>query len=334
MKRIKELLYIIRVQYVIEKYMLMMFANKFEVINTIYHYFWRERSTSYGEENSDKVFYIIRRISPMEGVCSMLNSVVGHLAYAESKGYIPVVDMKNYYNVSWQPFSKRKKENAWEYYFEQPAGYSLSDIQHSKNIILSDGINAHKVPNLQGTLNCTEVEKWHEIYQKYIRLNDKIEKKLSNDEKKMESGNTLGVCERVGILAGKKRKTILYAGYAKSITVKHMINEVERRMKLNNCNKIFLVIDDDETAEIFKQYFKNKLFLYKRKRYKYLQNGEPPKKKELIFEDVIIPKNVSYIKEIFLLARCSSLLCDQSTGAMTAIIINGNQYENRTVLRV
>ncbi len=333
MKSINNLSHNLFFRYVIKKYKALIFFRNIKVFDAIYRYFWRERSVSYGKDNIDKIFYIIRRESQIEGICSVLNSVVGHLAYAESKGYIPVVDMKNYYNTFWQPFSTRKKENAWEYYFKQPAGYSLSDIRNSKNIILCDGIDAHKVPNLQGTLNSTEVDKWHKIYQKYIKLNSKIEMKLLDDEQRMQSDDALGVCERVGILAGKRKNEVLYSGYAKPATVKHMISETERRMKLNNCSRIFLVIDDEETSEIFKHYFTKQLFLYKRKRCKYFENGKPSSKKQVVIENELIRNNIRYIKEIFLLARCNSLLCDQSTGAMTAIVINGNQYKNRTVLR-
>lgn len=57
---------------------------------------------------------------------SYFNTILGGIAYADKKGYIPVVDMKNYPNTYL--FSDEVgRVNAWEYYFEQPGGMSLEE---------------------------------------------------------------------------------------------------------------------------------------------------------------------------------------------------------------
>ena len=68
----------------------------------------------------------------------------GACAYAVKQGYIPVIDMQNGRNTYLEE-GKVGRENAWEYYFEQPCGYRLADIRDAKNVILSDGLITEKM---------------------------------------------------------------------------------------------------------------------------------------------------------------------------------------------
>ena len=100
---------------------------------------WRERRVSYGKENPDKTFYVIRRASCKVGLFSHVMTNMGLVKYALDRGYIPVIDMQNTKNTYLEP-DQVGKVNAWEFYFEQPCGYSLRDIKKSKNVILSNGL--------------------------------------------------------------------------------------------------------------------------------------------------------------------------------------------------
>lgn len=75
-------------------------------------------------DDSSKTTYYIIRCPRSGGLFNTYNQVAGHIRYALSKKYLPVVDMKNYPNSYLAP-EKLGKENAWEYYFEQPLGIEL-----------------------------------------------------------------------------------------------------------------------------------------------------------------------------------------------------------------
>src|ERR1039458_7053638 len=91
-------------------------------------------STS-GTLNPDKWFYIIWRKPPGNGFFSNFLGVIGHLLIADRLGYTPIVDMLNYKTYYNQPEGIDGLHNEWEYYFEQPSGYSISAIANSKNIV-------------------------------------------------------------------------------------------------------------------------------------------------------------------------------------------------------
>ncbi|MBR0290229.1 MAG: hypothetical protein IJQ82_14740, partial [Selenomonadaceae bacterium] len=78
---------------------------------------------------------IIRRLPDTTGLLARYRMVMGHVRYALSKGWLPVVDMQNYANPYLAP-EKLGKENSWEYYFEQPLRIGLEEAYNGENVVL------------------------------------------------------------------------------------------------------------------------------------------------------------------------------------------------------
>jgi hypothetical protein len=72
-------------------------------------YKYRERKTSYGNENSDKIFYIIGFFDYACGLFGLISHVLKHIVYAEKFEYIPIVDFQNYDTQYLDPGSLCKK---------------------------------------------------------------------------------------------------------------------------------------------------------------------------------------------------------------------------------
>lgn len=83
--------------------------------------YWEERIKHFGWKNRNKTFYVIRRRDAYCGIFSIYMTTLARIDEALKNGFIPVVDMQNSFNIY---LNKKKigKENAWEYYFEQPRG--------------------------------------------------------------------------------------------------------------------------------------------------------------------------------------------------------------------
>ena len=95
---------------------------------------WNEHYIKRGDP-SKSTYYIIRRRDPAVGLFSNFIVFAGHIRYALSNGWLPVVDMQNYPNA-YLPPEKLGKENSWEYYFEQPLHIGLKEAYSGENIIL------------------------------------------------------------------------------------------------------------------------------------------------------------------------------------------------------
>ena len=101
------------------------------ILNRLYvSWKWRERRVSHGKENPDKIFFVIRRARCKAGLFSLVMTNMGLVKYALDKGYIPVIDMQSERNTYLEE-EQVGRENAWEFYFEQPCGYSLKDIERN-----------------------------------------------------------------------------------------------------------------------------------------------------------------------------------------------------------
>ena len=94
-----------------------------------YTHLWEERNKHFGWKNRNKTFYVIRTRDAYCGIFSIYMTTLARIDEALKNGFIPVVDMQNSFNIY---LNKKKigKENAWEYYFEQPMGYTPVSYTH------------------------------------------------------------------------------------------------------------------------------------------------------------------------------------------------------------
>jgi len=94
---------------------------------------------SFGESNPDRVFYVIYREGRGAGLFSNVFHVLGHLMLAERMGMTPMVDMRRFPTVYNEREPVNDTWNAWEYYFAQPAEFSLDDVYRSRHVAFCDG---------------------------------------------------------------------------------------------------------------------------------------------------------------------------------------------------
>lgn len=187
-----------------------------EVFDYYWHYATREKKKKYGNENKDKVFYVIGQKERTGGLWWIVNKVVMHLAYADDKGYIPVVDYKNFWTL-YHNDDELNKVNVWEKFFLQPAGYTLDDIKHSANIIISDQYSSPSEKYFMGNTSFyddpSRLEYFRFIFRKYIRFSESTHIFLETEKEKIlpEGQRVLGVlCRGTDYLLNKPR-AILYS---------------------------------------------------------------------------------------------------------------------------
>lgn len=286
----------------------------------------------YGKSNPSEWMYVARKFSEVEGHGSMTITMLGHCALAEKLGMKPVIDMQNYYSRIWQRESKKGKENAWEYFYEQPCGYSLSDAYQSKNVLLSDGLNAYFYPSYRRTFDSEqEIVYWNRIYKTYIKLNPKTEKRVQelHSEIPFSKHSLLAVSVRRGIEWGHK---IGNPGFAWHVDVPDLTDIIEKTKELKyqwNCDGILLVIDDVEGVEEFTDSFPNEVYYLSRNRLRYFTNGIPNPDAETFFiRDDIYETEVKYLAELLAISKCSCFIGTKSTTSLLSMIVKGKIFEN------
>ena len=218
-------------------------SKKIKINNIpIYDYY------SYGNKNSNKIFYVIRR-SPGAGLFSNLTYVLNHLKIANKHNFIPVVDMENYPTIYNEKNKVNGTKNAWLYYFKPVSRYTLSEIYQSTNVILTGNSLEQRMYADIATKNIFET-----TIKKYIKFNDKLNKEINYFKKKYFNSNykILGVHFR-----GTTYKTA--RGHAFPLTKKMMKKNIDFLLKKFGYNKIFVVTEEVKYLDFLKKNYKDKI---------------------------------------------------------------------------
>ena len=283
----------------------------------------KEHIKHFGKDFPEKIFYVIRRRPPGAGLLSNFHWVLNNTLYAVSKGYVPVVNMQDYktfYNVSYPiEIEGGGALNAWEYYFEQPAGYSLKDIKNAKNVILGDWDNyrADEFPN-----PWENIHKYNELVSKYCRFNSKTI--LASEKKKQivfqDKRNILGVLHR-----GTDYKTS--KGSNLTASLEQIIEKVRLVFQEEKFDYIFLMTEEQEAVDEFRKVFAQLLMVSDSER---ITNYNA---KDGLLPDIIqktssspYERNLEYLTDTILLSQCDGIIASKVNGTLLALGLNNNKY--------
>lgn len=215
-----------------------------------------------GEENPDKIFFLIPNLVCLDGFCAELRNTLKLLAYADRYGFTPYV----YYGKDYLYTEKNAlngTDNPFEYYFEQTSCISYESVMRSSNVILAEAKHAQMIDLACGIkphsyeMNEKNANRLGEIYKKYIRINPFSMQKINADYRELlgENWRVLGIHHR----GTDYKKTYKY--HPKYVTVEEKIAEIEQVQEKYDI--IFLATDDREAIEVFQKRFGSKVRYYR-----------------------------------------------------------------------
>lgn len=286
---------------------------------------WRERRVSYGEENPDKTFFVIRRNAPTTGLFSFVTINLGWIQYALEKGYIPVVDMCNTKNT-YLAEKEVGRKNAWEFYFEQPCGYSLSDIDHSRHVILSSIENPPNYPGHDMVQNENAYQMWKKLAGKYLILKEEHRVRIEELYMQMFEGKrVLGVLCR-----GTDYKNLKPSCHPVQPELSEIMEKATSVMETYCCDYLYLATEDDEYLQEFQKSFGEKLRFLHTMRYQNTGNENINLLGECMNGQTPESRGTDYLMTIGLLSKCQCLVAGSVGGTYGALLLN-ESYEYRYV---
>lgn len=224
----------------------LLYLKKIEEHNLILEKY-KERRVSYGENYPDKTFYVVY-IRYAVNICSLIKSLIPYFLYAEKQGWIPIVDQRTYdFTFLGVKPEDKSDDNVWEYFFEQPAGYTLENIKNAKNIVLCNPLTppaGYVIPNEIRDLSNDAIK----VFNQYIRLKTETKEKIksiADTFKRDEQKKCIGVNLRLEMLRGALVNSSLY--YNHMYSSKEQIFEAFKDIKKSfnsNSYDIFLCCDD------------------------------------------------------------------------------------------
>lgn len=280
----------------------------------LFHHEQKTVKKRFGEKNPDKTFYVIIPNGREAGLISMFWSIAVKIEYALSKGYYPIVDIKNYecqYTIN-------DDINIWEVFFKQPIKYSLEEVYQSKNVIIMGSRDCSRSENpiiTSVTYDNDSNKKKQKFILQYADVNEEIKEEARLYRKEHKDDNILGV-----FLRGTDFVALKPSGHNVQPTTKQVMEKVDEFLHKYPIDFIFLVTEDEKIRSEFQEKYRDILLPnmgatienYDEKDYicYYLSQ-----------EDKINNAKV-YLKKLIILSECDYLISSLTNGSVYSLAYN------------
>ena len=188
-------------------------------------------------------YYVIYRLGYGNGLNSILSGFLGHIHICESKGYVPVIDMRNHPSIYTESQPILGTTNMWEYYFEPLNKVTLEEAYASAHWLDSEGRYPSEV--MESLVYGTP---WLlDTFDRNIRLRSETEAALNISRARLGvSRKLLGVHFR-----GTDMRTT--AGHPMPPTEEQLFKRVDMALNNNDFEKIFLVSEHQDYVKAFER---------------------------------------------------------------------------------
>ena len=200
---------------------------------------------------------IFTRHASNSGLLAVFRYFLGGIAYADRRGLLPVIDMKNTPNA-YLFDDEVGHVNAWEYYFLQPSGIPLEEAERSGDAVALE-VDKFPVPrqDISTFLNKNgELDYWRDICRKYIHFSRPVVEALGREQAKFAGKKVLGVS-----LRGTDYIMLKIHDHPVQPTPEQVIAKASEVMASQNYDALYLSTEDKNIAEEFKNVFGDKLLL-------------------------------------------------------------------------
>lgn len=271
---------------------------------------------------SKPTYYIIRPIWPMAGLFAHFVPFCGHIRYALSKGWLPVIDMQNYPNAYLSP-EKVGKENSWEYYFEQPLRIGLEQAYNGENIILNKAKEGYVLrPTNENIFKHDDLIEWRMLVKLgLLKVKDALMKEILMTREKLFSST-----DRV--LGVKLRGTdyVTAKNHATPPSISLAVETIKDKLQGWHYKKFFLATEDKNILKTLKDTFGDLCVTFDKEFVDYVP-GKSITSFRIERENDFFLQGKDYVTEIILLSMCDSLIVSQGYGTI-GVMMFAEKFKN------
>lgn len=283
-----------------------------------------ETKKSFGNAMPEKTFYIVGADEGWCGLFAIIAHQLTHIAYAVELGYHPVIDLQNF-NSQYIGKREKFKENAWEYFFQQPVGYGLSDISKAQNVIQSvfypdPPDERYRISYATTIYDSSAIAYWREMFKKYVRFNQRTEDFIKNKRAQLfkNKKRILGVLCR-----GTDFTTLKPHNHPIQPEPIEVIDRVNKAMKEWKCDFVYLATEDADIYDLFVAHFRDKLILDDAHRWRTSDLLDGKSNANLFFDKKEkCNEGVKYLSQIYLLSQCTCFIAGSTRGSLGAMLMS------------
>jgi hypothetical protein len=265
---------------------------------------------SFGEANSDKLFYVVRQPGLGRGIFSLFSSTLCYLDIADRFGLHPVIDFENFRTEYNENDRINGTHNAWQYFFEPVSQYELANVYQSKRVLFSE--NGYP-PGYNMTIYYEP--RLYLAYDKYIRVRRDLLKAVDDFWNcNFADENVLGIHFR-----GQEMRTT--PGHWFPPTKKQIVISATKLLEKYKFSKIFAVSEELSYIEFLKEHFGQMVIVtdcYRTRNVNAYRQYPRPNHKYMLGREIII--------DALLLAKCQALIAGVSNVTNFVRFVNRGHF--------
>jgi len=276
---------------------------------------WRGLFFLLQNRDSKAKYYIIKPRNQEAGLFSYFNLFLPEILMAKKAGWIPVIDMQTI-KTPYLESAEVGIKNAWEYYFLQPGGINLAQI-NSEELV-----NTGKMPFRNGPYSGRAFyEDWYgdkTFWREFVANEIKVKKEIQDKVLFWWNANFDEKDHVLGVLCrGTDYLRLKPTGHAKQPSAEQCVEKTQELMRAWNCNKVYLSTEDENILELFRKKFPNTIYFYDKK---YVQDTGRGYITQIHFDrkEDARKQGEEYLIQILLLSKCHCLLAGPCGGAIGA----------------
>lgn len=260
-----------------------------------------------------KSFIVWRKSQASTGVgfFSIVTSVLAQLRLAEERNLIPVVDFETHFSTYQEREPIHGTRNMWEYYFEQPAGRKLPEVE--KNADRSDGTHPRGF-----AYDLSRDPRYKELWDKYIRLNSQTQSFVETSISELQlSHKTLGVHFRGGDMRTAR-------GHKFPPTQKQLNQAIQSVLDSSDVDTIFLVTEGKQYEKSLKKKWGHRLKTSPSFRLSFRNS----------YASGVYPRphhryrlGLETLRDAIALSRCGGLVCGRSNLSEASLMLGADNLK-------
>ena len=280
---------------------------------------FRKFSNSSKNFDNYKFAILADSVCPGCGLFSFYIHYLGCLCRFINRGFIPIIDLQSFPNV-YNGFNVSSSNvNPWEYFFNQPDGYTLEEVKQKAKNVEYFKCNRHYYFNVHTVYsNKFLLDFYHTLAMKYLPIKNELIQESNLIRKNLFHGsdNILGILSR---------GTDYFAAHPRyhpiPPTPELIFQDIEEMDKNYKYDLFFLTTEDD----IIRKKFINK-FGKKLRYYKYRENIKYDYEKgEFLYKNIHLHKNFElnkiYLINIYILSKCIDIVTARTGGAIALFFL-------------
>ena len=145
---------------------------------------------------------------------------------------------------------------------------------------------------------------------------------------------TIGIMVREGYSILNKLNYALITNHAVQPELDAVVEDLKVLLEEWNCEQIFVSAEYDHTIRVFQEAFGDKVVYTQRKRKDFVAaEAEEYRTKRTEYYSTISREEINrdYLKEVYLLSKCTCLLAGRASASIVAALWNNGQYEHRKI---